>query len=151
MDGRETPESGQPPGEPRTAGVLRRLAAAVYDAFLLIALLMVAGAAWLPVTGGEAVPAGHLGFQLYLLTVIAVFHIGFWTNGGQTLGMRAWRIKVEMPDSSSLDLIAATRRFLFALIAWLPAGLGVMWCLVDREGSALHDRWSGTRVVHRPK
>jgi len=135
----------------RNAGILRRLAAAAYDALLLIALLMVAAAIWLPFNGGEAVPAGDPLFRLYLVLVIAAFWIGFWTRGGQTLGMRAWRLQLLMADGTPVGAVAALYRFPLAFIAWGAAGIGLLWMLLDPDGLAAHDRLSRTRVVLVPK
>jgi uncharacterized RDD family membrane protein YckC len=155
MDGPSlSDDAASPAGDPVTnqnAGLFRRVAAASYDGLLLIALLMIAAAAWLPFTDGEAVPAGHLGFQLYLLAVVALFWVGFWANGGQTLGMRAWRLKLQTTDGDAVTLAISIKRLPLAALSWMVAGLGLLWLLVDRQGLALHDRLSGTRVVLLPK
>ena len=82
------------------AGLLRRLAALAYDLLLVIAVAFVATFAMLPLTGGEAIltstqgPVGHLYHAVLLLAVFAYF--GWcWTQSGQTLGMKAWRIRLE--------------------------------------------------------
>jgi uncharacterized RDD family membrane protein YckC len=76
-------------------GFLRRLAAQVYDLFLLIALLFLATALLLPFTAGEAVSAQQtLIYRIYLAVISFFFYGWFWTHGGQTLGLRAWKIKV---------------------------------------------------------
>lgn len=125
-----------------TASLLRRLAAGVYDLLLLAGLLMVMGIAVLILRGGVAVPPGTLWWQTLVLTGCAVFYAGFWARGGQTLGMRTWRLRVEKTDGSPVDLKTALLRFVAAL-----AGLGLLWVPFDREGRALHDRLTDTRVV----
>lgn len=134
-----------------TAGLLRRLAAAVYDSLLVIGVLMIVTLALVIATGGEAIPSGTLAFQLVVLLVLFVFFGSFWVYGGQTLGMRAWRLRVEMRQGGALDWPHAARRFAGAFLAWLPLGLGVVWLAFDRDGLAWHDRLSGTRVVLLPK
>ena len=139
---------------PQPAGLLRRLGAIVYDGLLLAGLLMLASALWLPITGGEAVQRGtplFLLFQLYLLAVCFAFFVWFWTHGGQTLGMRTWRLRVSQPGGEPITLTQAVKRFAFALLSWLPAGLGFLWSLLDRERRAWHDIASGTVLVHEPK
>jgi uncharacterized RDD family membrane protein YckC len=144
-------EAPTDPSQLSDAGLARRLAAALYDGLLLIGLLMIAAAVWLPFTGGEAIPAGHHGFQLYLLAVIAAFWVGFWSHGGQTLGMRAWRLRLVRLDGGEVDPGHALARFPLALLGWVLVGVGVLWVVVDRQGRALHDRLSSTRVVVMPK
>ena len=78
-------------------GLVRRLAAVVYDCLVLAALLILAAAlVVLPLGLGLGIDgarvAAHPLFRLYLLLVIVGFFCGFWLRGGQTLGMRAWRI-----------------------------------------------------------
>ncbi len=131
--------------------MLRRLAAGAYDLLLLGGLLMMLGIAVLMLRGGEAVPPGSLWFQGLVLLVCAVFYAGFWCRGGQTLGMRSWRLRVEKIDGTPLDPATATLRFAAALLSVLPAGLGLLWILVDPEQRAWHDRLTGTRVVLLPK
>jgi uncharacterized RDD family membrane protein YckC len=41
----------------------------------------------------------------------------------------------------------AAARFVAALVAILPAGVGIWWAVFDARKRAWHDRWTGTRVV----
>ena len=132
---------------PETAGLLRRLAAAAYDLLLLAALLMLTGVSVLALRGGEAVPAGTYWFQLLLFLMTALFYIGFWSRGGQTLGMRSWRLRAEKLDGTPLDLPTASLRFLAACLSIAPAGAGMLWILIDKDRRAWHDRMTRTRVV----
>lgn len=136
---------------PAPASLLRRLAAGAYDLLLLAGLLMGLGVAALMLRGGTAVPPGTPWFQALVLLVCGVFYAGFWCRGGQTLGMRSWRLRVQKTDGSPLDPATAVLRFAAALLSVLPAGLGLLWILVDRERRAWHDRLTGTRVVLLPK
>jgi uncharacterized RDD family membrane protein YckC len=143
--------SSQPVAALARAGLLRRLGAVLYDALLLFALLFFAGALVLPFTGGEAVPSGNWVFSTYLLLVSFLFFGWFWTHGGQTLGMRAWRIRVQQPDGTPVTWGQALRRFLTALLSWGLFGAGFLWVLIDRNGQSWHDRASGTVSVRLPK
>ena len=72
----------------------RRLAAIVYDVLLLFCVVFIA---WQPVpllpdTLHEVLGRG---IRLAYLTLISFLFFGwFWTHGGQTLGMKAWGIKL---------------------------------------------------------
>jgi uncharacterized RDD family membrane protein YckC len=129
------------------ASLMRRLAASVYDLLLLAGLWMLAGLTVLSLRGGVAVPPGTYWFQALLLALTAVFYIGFWTRGGQTLGMRSWRLRAERRDGRPLKLATASLRFLAALLSLAPAGLGLLWILVDPDKLAWHDRLTDSRVV----
>ena len=85
-------------------GLMRRLAAIFYDAVIVVGIAML-------VTTLVVVPLGvglgreeweqlqeSLAFRLALRALLVVtvlgFHVWFWTHGGQSLGMRAWRLQV---------------------------------------------------------
>jgi uncharacterized RDD family membrane protein YckC len=137
------------------AGLLRRLAAIFYDALLVAALLMLATAALLPLTHGEAIAAdspfwARHAYRAFLIAVVVVYFGYSWTRGGQTLGMLAWHIRVIRSDGSSLRWRDVGVRLLTALLSGAALGLGYLWMLVDRERLTWHDRLSRTRVVRDP-
>ena len=124
-------------------GVPRRLGALFYDALLLIAILFLATALALAITKGQLDSQG-IAFRIYLLAVIAVFYTWFWTHGGQTLGMRTWRIRVERLDGTDMRWWQAVARL---AIAMLTLGIGLLWAAWDADRRALYDRLTATRVV----
>ncbi len=129
------------------AGLLRRLAAATYDALLVVALFVVPTFAAMLLRGGEPVPPGSTLYQALLLATAGAFFIGFWTRGGQTLGMRAWRLRIEGDAGDPLTLRQGLVRFLMAIPSIAVFGLGILWILVDPHKQTLPDRIAGTRVV----
>ncbi|ADJ28579.1 RDD family protein [Nitrosococcus watsonii] len=136
---------------PSTPGLFRRLGAIFYDSLLLIATWFLFTIFALPLTAGEAIPAGNILYRLYLLLIALAFFGGFWTHGGQTLGMRAWRIKVQQPNGQLITWRQALLRFGAAFLSWLPLGAGFWWVLIDKEGQTWHDRLSTTTLVLVPK
>ena len=151
-----TPDPDDTAADLPTAGLFRRLGAMLYDTLLIVALLMVTTTLFLPFTGGEAITPDRSGFLEYvyravLLVIVGGFFILFWTRRGQTLGMAAWRLKVERFDGGRLTLSDACKRLGAACLSWLPAGAGYFWILVDRQHLAWHDRLSRTRVMVEPK
>ena len=126
-------------------GLLRRLAAIVYDSLLLFGVLFVAAAIVVVFNRGEAVR--HPLFSVYLLGVGYLFFGWFWTHGGQTLGMRAWKFRVQRFHGGAITWMQALRRFLLAIVSWLLLGLGFLWMLVDKDRMTLHDRFSRTVLV----
>lgn len=132
----------------KAAPIWRRFAAIFYDSFVVIAIWMLAVALTLPLSNGEAVKPGNIWMQIYLFCVASAFFIFFWRKAGQTLGMRAWRIKLVHEhaghDVSTLQLLART---LLAVISWAALGLGFVWCFFDPAKSSLHDRLTHTRLV----
>ena len=134
------------------APLWRRLASAVYDALLLAAILMVVTMADLFLVRGVVGLAYEVHVLRAELLIATVLFFGFsWTRGGQTLGMRAWRLQLRRTDGRPVNWPTALSRFAFAVLAWLPLGLGVLWCAIDSRRRAWHDTLSGTEVVLLPK
>lgn len=128
-------------------GFLRRLAAQIYDLLLLIALLFLATALLLPFTDGEAVSAQQtLIYRIYLAVISFFFYGWFWTHGGQTLGLRAWKIKVLTLDQKSINWNQALLRFATAIVSWGFFGLGFLWILFDKNRRSWHDHLSKTAL-----
>ncbi len=135
-----------------SVGFGRRVAALVYDLLLLAALLMIFTGGALFFTHGAAVVPDTAGAWVYayragLIAVIGGYYLINWLRSGQTLGMRAWRLRVVSDAGQPLHFKAALLRVLLGAPAWVPAALGVLWLYVDRDHLALHDRWSKTRVI----
>lgn len=133
-------------------GFLRRLGAMAYDGLLLCAVCFVAAVLFGVVIGGMEIPQGEvkLFFQFYLLSVSFVFYAFFWVHGGQTLGLRAWNLRVVRRDGSPMTWGYAALRFLGAILSWAPFGLGIVWVMFDRKRFAWHDRLSQTHLVIVP-
>jgi len=136
----------------QNTGLIRRLAAIVYDSLLIGALLFLATTPFIAARGGEPVEIGdNLVYRLVLAIVIYGFFVGFWTRTGRTLGMQSWGLQLETHDGGKPTLSAASVRFFAAILSWIPAGLGFLWQLWDKDKLAWHDRISGTRLVYYPK
>ena len=138
------------------AALLRRLAAMVYDGLLVLAVLMIVTACFLPLTGGEAVtwdrdPLLAVPYWAALLAAIVVYFGLPWTQRGQTLGMASWRLRVQRDDGFLLTWPDVVVRLGASVVSWLPAGLGWAWALFDRERRTWHDSLSHSRVVVLPK
>ena len=167
-----SPALSIPPPSP--AGLLRRLAAVLYDGLLLTGLLLAATALALGVVamilGSEAVVlhnplTGSPFFSTYLLPVCFFFYGGFWVHGGQTLGMRAWRLRLQRRDGRGVGWWQALLRFLsgglwlapviylhrvFGISAALSASVG-LGCLLVLLALRLPDRISETELARLPK
>ena len=167
--------------DPREAGLFRRFAAGFYDGLLLLAMVIICIGLFLAVSGGLNSKIGvlhapslleRLG-NLTVLTAIPTLYFGYgWRKAGQTLGMKAWKIRAEYQDGTLLHwggvlrrlgcaapfyllLLMASlgfmqKRYVLAFALGLPMLTNVVWLLWKRQG-ALHDVWSGTRVVVVPE
>jgi uncharacterized RDD family membrane protein YckC len=124
-----------------TPGLLRRLAAILYEALLLAAVAFFAAWLFFFASGGRDATEGwarHL-LQLFILVVFAAYFLWCWLRGGQTLAMKAWRIRLVDVTPKKAIL-----RFLLAVL-FFP--VTIPWALVDKDRQFLHDRLAGTRLV----
>lgn len=129
------------------ASLPRRLAALVYDT-LLIAGLFVGFTFIVVLARGMRPVEPESGWLLFSLLAIGIlFYAWFWTHGGQTLGMRAWKIRLVTRAGEPVRWSRAFARCAAAALAALPAGCGYWWCLFDRDKLCWHDRLSATVPV----
>ncbi|HEX2492433.1 MAG TPA: RDD family protein [Steroidobacter sp.] len=167
-----------------SAGALRRIGAIVYDALIVTGLLVVATLPLVPFLDGKVLVPSEVGalahlYRVWQLVVVVGFFTFFWIRRGQTLGMLAWRLRIERLDGANLGwrdclkrlgwvglLLAPSflghqlawgqwpdpnARVLAACLALAPVIAAYAWIWFDRDGRAWHDRWSGTRVIVLPK
>jgi len=116
----------------------------LYEAILLFAVAFFAGSIFLFASRGElaVTPLQRAVQGLFVLGVVALYFIWCWLRGGQTLPMKAWRIRlVDVTPGKAL------LRFLYALVL-VPSGLSILAVFFDRERQFLHDRLAGTRLVN---
>lgn len=129
----------------------KRLMAIVYDSLIAVGLLMVAGFAALLFTGGKAIPAHTWWFQAWLLAVLWAYFALSWWRGGRTVGARAWKLEIRDQSGRFPSLARASLRAALAVPSIGLAGVGLLWCLLDREGQSAHDRLSGTQLLEEAK
>lgn len=119
----------------------------VYDLLILAALWMLTGALSLAVTGGTMDVQHPPWWQrTALLAVTAGYFVLSWVRGGQTIGMRAWRLRVGTLDGATLGPGRALLRWFLASLSLACAGAGFWWALVDPQRQTVHDRLARTRV-----
>lgn len=136
------------------ASFWRRLGAMFYDTLLVGAIIIIAGGILATLVarllGLPEIPPGSIIAKLmvvvYFLMAFAFFG-WFWTHGGQTLGMRAWKIRVETFDGRQLNWQQAFFRYIAAIMSWLFVGVGFLIALFDPDELTWHDRFSRTRLV----
>lgn len=154
------------------APLWRRLVALGYDGLLYLALLMaglvlaIPFVAFLVAEDARTPLHNYAVLQGYGFLVGLVFFGWSWTRGGQTLGMRVWRLQVRRLDGLPLRWPVATLRFTAALLPvllglWLgkhlgppaygAALLGYLPCLLSARGQAFCDLIAGTEVIELPR
>ena len=169
------------------AGLLRRLGSMVSDGLVTLGvLLLVTLFVFVPVLhvlGKKAMVPSEVGWMLtsiYLacvLSILFVFNGYFWVRSGQTVGMRAWRIKVESEQGRLLTWTEALRRWLLSVSPWFGAlvilniaekshwiglqwvgygvcGIGCIGLLLSQlriDRSTWYDRKTGSRIILLPE
>lgn len=130
-----------------TPSLARRLASLVYEAMLLVALVIVASFPLAPLLQVLPQPWSRLLNQVFLLSLIGFYLVWCWRHGGQTLAMKTWRLQLVDKAGGPVGLGQAWRRYGFALLSLAALGIGFLWALWDRDRQFLHDRLAGTRLV----
>lgn len=85
------------------------------------------------------------------LFIALVYHIGFWTWKGTTLGGIICQLRLVRVDGAALRFADALIRGLTGLFSLAVVGLGFLWILRDPDRQAWHDRVAGTFVVKVPR
>ena len=138
----------QPIPNAEPAGAIRRLFAMLYDAVLILAVLIVGTFLFLPLTGGEAVDGGiRFAFQAYLVLLAAGFYGFFWMRGGQTLGLRTWRLRLLRADGGELELADVGKRLVAGVVTLGP--LALVSIPFHPRRLSLTDMLSGSVVVRQ--
>jgi uncharacterized RDD family membrane protein YckC len=148
----------------RAASFPRRLGAAIADTLLIaaVAALVTTLAAvilQMPLPRSKEIGPDMLVAGLLDRNPMAVGALGlfFGLGGlyqiylggmvGQTLGKRWFGLRVISLRGHAPSPIRSIVRYLALLLSVLPAGLGFMWSLFDRERRAAHDHLAGTYVI----
>lgn len=120
------------------------MACIIYEALLLLAVLMFAALIFLFLFGDATAAPKRYVFQFYLWLISAAYFVWSWTRGGQTLAMQTWRIRLTNRSGEILTASQAMKRYILASIFF---GATFLWAFFDREGLYLHDRLLGSRLI----
>jgi uncharacterized RDD family membrane protein YckC len=138
------------PEIPVYAGLFRRLFAIFYDCFLLTAILFIIAAVATALNKGTAIEADNPFFPLYVFVLCCVcfmYFAWFWLHGGQTLGMKTWRLKLQPAGTTAITWKTVTMRFFLAMVSWGFCGLGFLWAVFDKRKRCWHDIFSKTVLI----
>ena len=123
----------------------------LYDAVILLGLLIVASAVALPFGNIDKVALHDFWFTLWLLAACFAYLGGCWRYRGMTLGMRAWRVRLVSYDGQNISWPGCLLRFLVGLVSLGALGLGILWVLVDTKNRGWHDLAAHTLLIKSPK
>ena len=135
-----------------------RLIAYIIDAFIIGVVVTVVAIILTPLlvagANSENTGATAAAVFLYVFVVLLVsvsYFPFFWARGGQTPGMRFFRLRVVSDaDGSRISGGTAVIRLIGLWISFLIFYLGIIWILVDGRRRGWHDLLAGTIVIHQP-
>ena len=123
------------------------MAIIVYDFVIVISLLMLATLLAMLAGFGGRTAMQDPAYTVYLLSIWFFYLAWCWHKGGMTVGMRAWRVKIEDESGNRPGWGRSTIRFLASLLSAAAVGIGFAWALLDSRKRSWHDILSGTRLI----
>ncbi len=134
------------------ASFTKRIAALVYDALPLFSIWFFGTLPWVALSTSDHVGVGNWWYRMYLVALTYGYYVLSWQRGGQTLGMRAWRLRVVTEDGQALTWGHMNKRFVAGAIGLACFGLGFFWAIWHRSSRMWHDLASDTVVLNeKPK
>ena len=127
--------------------MFKRLMAMFYDSLLLFSLFFLATMILIPFTNVDSIESNNFAYDFYLLLIAYLYFVWHWVNGGQTLGMRAWKIRLYQDDERPVSWLRASCRFALASLSFITLGMGFIWVLFDANRLTFHDRYSRTLLL----
>lgn len=122
----------------------------LYDLLPLLALWLLTSGLLLLLRGGVPVaPGSAMAIAQFTLLwlVTGAYATASWRRGGQTIGMRPWRLRVVDAHGHDPSWPAVLLRYVLASVSLAAFGLGFFAALFDAQNRTWHDRLAGTVLV----
>lgn len=126
----------------------RRLLSMLYEGLVVFSVLLIGFL--LPqivLSGFGMTPTGKL-LWLHVTVLLMLYFLWCWLNGGQTLPMKTWKLRITSQDGFRLRPAQALLRYLAAWPSILFFGAGLFWAVFDKDRQFFHDRIAGTWITH---
>ena len=94
--------------------IWRRIASIIYDALLVLAILIVMSIPFFSFNVEENYLL-KITMQVYFYFIIQYFFVWFWVNNEGTLGMKTWKIKISCDNGEKISYKKAIIRFNIAI------------------------------------
>lgn len=128
-------------------GLRRRLVSMLYEGLVVFSILLIGFLLPQIVLSGFGWTWGAKALWLHVFLLLMGYFVWCWLNGGQTLPMKTWKLRVVNEQEGPLRPLQAVLRYLAAWPSILFFGIGILWALVDKDQQFLHDRIAGTRIA----
>lgn len=128
-------------------GLGRRLTCLLYEGLVIFSVLLIGFLIPQSVFYAFGLQLSGRMLMLHIWLLLMLYFVWFWLNGGQTLPMKTWKIRLANPDGSRLRPLQAILRYCAAWFSYCLFGVGILWALIDKDKQFLHDRIAGSRIV----
>lgn len=125
----------------------RRLACLLYESLVVFSILLIGFLLPQIVLSGFGWQVGAKGLWLHVFVLLLAYFVWCWLNGGQTLPMKTWKLRVVDANDRPVRPLQAILRYCAAWPSFLLFGIGLIWALIDKDRQFLHDRIAGTRIT----
>lgn len=125
----------------------RRLASMLYEGLVVFSILLIGFLMPQIVMSGFGWQLGAKVLWLHVFVLLMAYFVWCWLNGGQTLPMKTWKLRVVDANSAPLRPLQAILRYCAAWPSILLLGIGLFWALFDKDKQFLHDRIAGTQII----
>ncbi len=132
-------------------GLGRRLASMLYEGLVIFAVLLIGFLLPQILLSAYGLGLTNRLMWLHILLLLMLYFVWFWMNGGQTLPMKTWKLRLTGANGQALRPLQAVLRYLAAWPSILFFGVGILWALLDKDRQFLHDRIAGTSIVQADK
>lgn len=128
-------------------GIRRRLICMLYESLVVFSILLIGFLLPQIVLSGFHFELPPRMLWLHVVLLLLAYFVWCWLNGGQTLPMKTWKLRLISSEGMPLRPLQAVLRYLAAWPSILLFGIGIIWALFDKDKQFLHDRIAGTRIV----
>ena len=122
-----------------------RFLCGIYDFMLLIGVWFFVGSLVFFANGMETLNP-NFGMLIAFISAWGFFAY-FWMNGGQTLGMKVWAIKIKSTAGNSISLYQTIIRFLVNCFIFLTCGLLLILINFNDNRLSISDHLSKTKLI----
>ena len=128
----------------------RRLTSLLYEGLVVFSILLIGFLMPQVVLSGFGIVMSGKMLWLHVVFVLMVYFLWCWLNGGQTLPMKTWKLRIISCEGGKLRPAQAFFRYLLAWPSITFFGIGLFWAILDKDKQFLHDRLAGTCIVNAP-
>ena len=126
----------------------RRLLSMLYEGLVVFSVLLIGFLLPQIVLSGFGMNLTGKLLWLHVVILLMLYFLWCWLNGGQTLPMKTWKLRISSQDGSPLRPAQGLLRYLAAWPSILLFGAGLFWAIFDKDRQFLHDRIAGTWITH---